>query len=413
MMEDFIGTYGNNLIVAVVGVGVALLALAIILWIIRRRGGSSPFIRGGKSRQPRLQVLDAAAVDARRRLVLVRRDNVEHLVMIGGPTDIVIESGIGAIPFMKDVREPQSDMLPPPPAEKPIAPSRAQALPANRQEENRPTTPVAAATTAPVQTQRSEPRPAPVAAQPTPAVRPAPTPAPAPRPAAPAPQPVVTPEPFVAPQPAAASQPVTPPPPVVVAPPVVAPRPASSPVHAPRVIAKEPVAPAMAAAVIPAAAVISLNEESSLKELPFSQDAPEVAPVVTPEPELGKPGIDHGSAGDFLDAARDRVLPTFATAAPIAATAAVAKPEPLAPADNGPVFGDQLTSDFESFLEAEIAKNNNAASPDITSDIDIAPTRQPEAPQTVSPPVSDGTADSEVQKEMARIFGEMAVTRDK
>lgn len=107
MMEDFIGTYGNNLIVAVVGVGVALLVLAIALWLLRRRSGSAPFIRGGRNRQPRLQVLDATAVDARRRLVLVRRDNVEHLVMIGGPTDIVIESGIGAIPIVRDVQEPE------------------------------------------------------------------------------------------------------------------------------------------------------------------------------------------------------------------------------------------------------------------------------------------------------------------
>ena len=28
--------------------------------------------------------------------LLVRRDDVEHLVMTGGPADIVIESGIGA-----------------------------------------------------------------------------------------------------------------------------------------------------------------------------------------------------------------------------------------------------------------------------------------------------------------------------
>jgi len=32
----------------------------------------------------RLAVVDAAAVDGRRRLVLIRRDNVEHLLMIGG-----------------------------------------------------------------------------------------------------------------------------------------------------------------------------------------------------------------------------------------------------------------------------------------------------------------------------------------
>jgi flagellar protein FliO/FliZ len=33
-------------------------------------------------------------VDGRRRLVLVRRDNIEHLLMIGGPTDIVVEPNI-------------------------------------------------------------------------------------------------------------------------------------------------------------------------------------------------------------------------------------------------------------------------------------------------------------------------------
>ena len=58
---------------------------------------------------PRLAVIDAAAVDGRRRLVLVRRDNVEHLLMIGGPTDIVVEPNI--------VRAmPARDQAPPRPA---------------------------------------------------------------------------------------------------------------------------------------------------------------------------------------------------------------------------------------------------------------------------------------------------------
>lgn len=42
----------------------------------------------------RLEVTDHASIDGRRRLVLVRRDNVEHLIMIGGPVDIVVETGI-------------------------------------------------------------------------------------------------------------------------------------------------------------------------------------------------------------------------------------------------------------------------------------------------------------------------------
>ena len=33
-------------------------------------------------------------MDARRRLVLIRRDDVEHLIMTGGPVDVVIETGI-------------------------------------------------------------------------------------------------------------------------------------------------------------------------------------------------------------------------------------------------------------------------------------------------------------------------------
>ena len=39
-------------------------------------------------------MIEAGAVDGRRKLVIVRRDNVEHLIMIGGPTDILIEANI-------------------------------------------------------------------------------------------------------------------------------------------------------------------------------------------------------------------------------------------------------------------------------------------------------------------------------
>ena len=39
-------------------------------------------------------MIDAATVDGRRRLVLIRRDNVEHLLMIGGPSDVVVEPNI-------------------------------------------------------------------------------------------------------------------------------------------------------------------------------------------------------------------------------------------------------------------------------------------------------------------------------
>src|SRR5204863_739277 len=62
-------------------------------WLVRRFGASR-LGAGTRGRQPRLAVIEAGAVDGRRKLVIIRRDNVEHLVMIGGPTDILIEANI-------------------------------------------------------------------------------------------------------------------------------------------------------------------------------------------------------------------------------------------------------------------------------------------------------------------------------
>src|ERR1700745_2622684 len=74
---------------------VAVLALiGVAAWLVRRFAGSRLGANTNRGRMPRLAVIDAAPVDGRRRLVLVRRDNIEHLLMIGGPTDIVVESNI-------------------------------------------------------------------------------------------------------------------------------------------------------------------------------------------------------------------------------------------------------------------------------------------------------------------------------
>ena len=54
-------------------------------------GGSGLF---GNKAERRLDVVEQASVDGRRRLVIVRSDDVEHLIMTGGPVDVVIETGI-------------------------------------------------------------------------------------------------------------------------------------------------------------------------------------------------------------------------------------------------------------------------------------------------------------------------------
>lgn len=54
-------------------------------------GGSGLF---GPRAERRLDVVEQSNVDGRRRLVLIRRDEVEHLIMTGGPVDVVIETNI-------------------------------------------------------------------------------------------------------------------------------------------------------------------------------------------------------------------------------------------------------------------------------------------------------------------------------
>jgi len=74
----------------------AFLAAAILLMVISQLGARwrSRLPHSSRARVPRLGLVDAFDLDRQRQLVIVRRDNVEHLLMIGGPNDLVIESQI-------------------------------------------------------------------------------------------------------------------------------------------------------------------------------------------------------------------------------------------------------------------------------------------------------------------------------
>ncbi len=89
--------FGAEMPLAVKFILAFLIVLGLIFaafWAVRRFGTGRLGGAGARGRQPRLGVIDHASVDARRRLILVRRDNVEHLLMIGGPTDVVVEANI-------------------------------------------------------------------------------------------------------------------------------------------------------------------------------------------------------------------------------------------------------------------------------------------------------------------------------
>ena len=114
---------------------VVLALIGVTAWLVRRFGANR-LGNTARGRQPRLAVIDAATVDGRRRLVLIRRDNIEHLLMIGGPTDVVVEPNIvRAVAAREVAREPARAGLP---AETVRLPLSKTAGPCSRQSLPRP-----------------------------------------------------------------------------------------------------------------------------------------------------------------------------------------------------------------------------------------------------------------------------------
>ena len=169
-------------------------ALIVLAIVYRLTFAHRLRVPGGRTRQPRLGLVDAFSLDGQRQLVLIRRDNIEHLVMIGGPNDVLVESQINravaparesnlaspllvpstpvrrteaaALPASPAVAEPPPKVAakvpaspppPPPPAPAPAAPAAPTAPPPIAK------APAPAQPTAPVPDQASVPPKAPAA----------------------------------------------------------------------------------------------------------------------------------------------------------------------------------------------------------------------------------------------------------
>lgn len=122
------GEWGTLILQFVITAVVVLGLVATVYWLGRRysAGGLG---RIGRGRVPRLAIIDALSVDGRRRLVLVRRDNVEHLILIGGPSDLVVEQAIQRPRRPKAAMAEPDAVPPPPPALEPTAAPENQPIP--------------------------------------------------------------------------------------------------------------------------------------------------------------------------------------------------------------------------------------------------------------------------------------------
>lgn len=91
-LTSLFGGSENTVLTAALALGVVLVLIVFSVWVLKFFFRASTNLARGSNK--RLNVMETVAVDQRRTLLLVRRDNVEHLIMTGGPQDLLVESGI-------------------------------------------------------------------------------------------------------------------------------------------------------------------------------------------------------------------------------------------------------------------------------------------------------------------------------
>ena len=73
---------------------VFVIGLIGLMGLAMKRYGRRQRIFGAQGEGGRLDIIEVRYLDARRRLVLVRRDQAEHLLLLSDKGELVVESGI-------------------------------------------------------------------------------------------------------------------------------------------------------------------------------------------------------------------------------------------------------------------------------------------------------------------------------
>lgn len=91
-ITSLFGGSGNTILTAVFALGIVVVLIILGVWLLKLVFNASTNVARGRNR--RLSVVDSLPLDPKRQLLIVRRDNVEHLILTGGPQDVVVETGI-------------------------------------------------------------------------------------------------------------------------------------------------------------------------------------------------------------------------------------------------------------------------------------------------------------------------------
>jgi len=94
-ISSLFGDLGSNVWSVAGALAIVIVLIVFLVWLLKFALNASRSVARGRNR--RIGVTESVMVDTKRQLVLIRRDDVEHLVLTGGPQDLIVEADIPLI----------------------------------------------------------------------------------------------------------------------------------------------------------------------------------------------------------------------------------------------------------------------------------------------------------------------------
>ena len=105
-INNLLGGNDNGILTGILALAIVIALIVFIVWLLKLLLELSGNV--GRGRAKRLDIVETLSLDQRRQLIIIRRDNVEHLIMTGGASEIIIENNIILEPKTNITKEPEN-----------------------------------------------------------------------------------------------------------------------------------------------------------------------------------------------------------------------------------------------------------------------------------------------------------------
>jgi len=91
-INSLFGGTGGNIIAGFLALAIVIGLIILAVWALKFVLDMAGTV--ARTRNKRLDIVENLAIDQKRQLILIKRDDVEHLILVGGENELVIEAGI-------------------------------------------------------------------------------------------------------------------------------------------------------------------------------------------------------------------------------------------------------------------------------------------------------------------------------